>query len=69
MNITPTRINVLATALFGQSCMFSRARMQDMMTFLSGQDEFFQTVDQQISVRHFTRSYNKMPYIYSAYAV
>ena len=33
------------------------------MTFLSGQDDFFQTANQPISVRHLSQPYNK--YIYN----
>ena len=29
------------------------------MTFLSGQDDFFQTANQPISVRHLSQPYNK----------
>ena len=30
------------------------------MTFLSGQDDFFQTANQPISVRHLSEPYNKL---------
>ena len=30
------------------------------MTFLSGQDDFFQTANQPISVRHLSQLYNKL---------
>ena len=30
------------------------------MTFLSGQDDFFETANQPISVRHLSQPYNKM---------
>ena len=32
------------------------------MTFLSGQDDFFQTANQPISVRHLSEPYNKFLY-------
>ena len=32
------------------------------MTFLSGQDDFFQTANQPISVRHLSEPYNKFIY-------
>ena len=32
------------------------------MTFLSGQDDFFQTANQPISVRHLSQLYNKSIY-------
>ena len=32
------------------------------MTFLSGQDDFFQTANQLISVRHLSQPYNKLSY-------
>ena len=34
------------------------------MTFLSGQDDFFQTANEPISVRHLSQPYNKL-YIYT----
>ena len=33
------------------------------MTFLSGQDDFFQTANQPISVRHLSEPYNKRYYL------
>ena len=33
------------------------------MTFLSGQDDFFQTANQPISVRHLSEPYNKLMYV------
>ena len=33
------------------------------MTFLSGQDDFFQTANQPISVRHLSEPYNNINYI------
>ena len=33
------------------------------MTFLSGQDDFFQTADQPISARHLSQPYNKYIYV------